>query len=401
MSRQNGSKEASLTSVLPTQAMRIELALLVAISTDTMRRSILSTFDPAQPESSSTPAEESLINLSDSQTGDAAAVERRRVQRERDLSSPRMQVLRRAALSFFDAWQIKVLRRMGEVLGVKSEAVKMARRDAAIVATTKAKEKVNRRYWDWAEGIDVEEDSPRKEPHFSPIPTRLTELQEAERVLILHSLLLLLLSLENYTAHSRVLLLYISNSLHLPISALNEHESKVAHGLLEGVANMSADESRKRSTAQDAADRKWKVGLATFAGAALIGVTGGLAAPLLAAGVGTVMGGLGLGATAVSGLLGTLAGSSVLIGGLFGAYGGKMTGEMVDQFAREVEDFRFLPISGDGSQHKLRVAIGVSGWVDTTDGYSAPWTAWNCDSIEAFPLRWESKALLRLGESLR
>jgi hypothetical protein len=50
----------------------------------------------------------------------------------------------------------------------------------------------------------------------------------------------------------------------------------------------------------------------------LIGVTGGLAAPLVAAGIGTVMGGLGLGATAAAGLLGTLAESSIVVGALFG-----------------------------------------------------------------------------------
>ncbi len=42
--------------------------------------------------------------------------------------------------------------------------------------------------------------------------------------------------------------------------------------------------------------RKWKIGAAGVAGAALIGITGGLAAPLLAAGIGTVLGGIGLGA---------------------------------------------------------------------------------------------------------
>jgi hypothetical protein len=109
---------------------------------------------------------------------------------------------------------------------------------------------------------------------------------------------------------------------------------------------MDADESTKKKAADNSAARKWKVGLATVGGAVLIGVTGGLAAPLLAAGVGTVMGGLGLGATVISGYLGALAGSGVLVGTLFGAYGGKMTGRMMDQYAKEVEDFRFIPIRG-------------------------------------------------------
>jgi hypothetical protein len=73
-------------------------------------------------------------------------------------------------------------------------------------------------------------------------------------------------------------------------------------------------------------------------------VTGGLAAPLLAAGLGTVMGGLGLGV--VSTYLGALASSSLLVGSLFGAYGAKMTGKLMEQYAREVQDFEFIPVQG-------------------------------------------------------
>ena len=41
--------------------------------------------------------------------------------------------------------------------------------------------------------------------------------------------------------------------------------------------------------------------------------------------------------------LGALASSTVSVGA-FGAYVARMTGQMMDQYAREVEDFRFVPI---------------------------------------------------------
>ena len=84
----------------------------------------------------------------------------------------------------------------------------------------------------------------------------------------------------------------------------------------------------------------------------------------------------------VSILLGALASNTVLIAGLFGAYGAKMTGEMMERYEKEVEDFRFLPIrhsladkntgqsrpsasrttsEAEEKRHKLRVAIGISG----------------------------------------
>lgn len=152
--------------------------------------------------------------------------------------------------------------------------------------------------------------------------------------------------------------------------------------------------------------RKWKVGLATVGGAVLIGVTGGLAAPLLAAGLGTVMGGLGLGATAGAAYLGTLAGSSVLVGGLFGAYGGRMTGKMMDKYAREIEDFAFIPITTyhrprkiEKEYRRLRVAIGISGWLTDKDEVVEPWKVIG-PGMEGFALRFELEALMNLGNSL-
>ncbi|KAL8650608.1 MAG: hypothetical protein Q9226_005074, partial [Calogaya cf. arnoldii] len=189
--------------------------------------------------------------------------------------------------------------------------------------------------------------------------------------------------------------------------------------------------STKKAAIEDANSRRWKVGFAAVAGAALIGVTGGLAAPLFAAGVGTVMGGLGIGIPLIGGYLGALAGSSVLISGLFGAYGGKMTGRMMHQYAREVKDFSFVPTQasisdgstqirapngGDGmaneadtkpsmseaeqSRHKLRVAIGITGWLMDESEITSPWCVFRSSSIEAFALRWETSTLLRLGTSL-
>ncbi|KAK4892101.1 hypothetical protein LTR28_002375, partial [Elasticomyces elasticus] len=219
-------------------------------------------------------------------------------------------------------------------------------------------------------------------------------------------MLLLLLSLEHYAAHSRILLLHITSSLGLGIDFLAEDESKIARGLLNAAEKMNADEETKKKAEENAEGRKWKVGLATVAGAALIGVTGGLAAPLIATGLGSMMGGLGLGATAAAGYLGSLASSTVIVGGLFGAYGGRMTGKMMDQYAKEVEDFGFVPIRAHHKPRKiekeyrrLRVAIGISGWLTEKEEVVEPWKVIGT-GIEAFALRWELEALLNLGNSI-
>ncbi|KAL8928154.1 MAG: hypothetical protein Q9208_001864 [Pyrenodesmia sp. 3 TL-2023] len=152
---------------------------------------------------------------------------------------------------------------------------------------------------------------------------------------------------------------------------------------------MSAEESTKKEADNNAAGLRWKVGLATVAGAALVGVTGGVAASFLAAGIGTVVGGLRLSIPLIGGYLGAMAGSNILIGGLFGSYVGRMTGRMMEKYAKEVEDFSFIPLKGDPgpkaekesanalgveeqSNHKLRVAIGISGWLINDADMTAP-----------------------------
>lgn len=180
---------------------------------------------------------------------------------------------------------------------------------------------------------------------------------------------------------------------------------KVAQGLLEAAKHMDGSEETQKRSDDNKTARRWKVGLASVAGAAVIGITGGLAAPLVAGAIGTIFGGLGLGATAAAGLLGTLAESGVIVGSLFGAYGASMTGKMMDAYAKEVEDFAFLPLKG--SKHheplpedrRLRVTIGTSGWLTQREDIITPWRAMGRQS-EVFALRWELEALSKLGSSL-
>lgn len=239
--------------------------------------------------------------------------------------------------------------RICDVLAVRAETVRQAKANRKQMQEASEKQSQG-----ISSLIDFEEDPfatptsrerEQQHSHYKPIGTKLVAFEESKRVLILHCLLLLLLSLEHYPAHSRVLLLRLASSFELEADVLAEHEKSVAQGLLATAASqMDADATATKQASNDAASRKWKVGLAAVGGAVLIGVTGGLAAPLLAAGLGTVMGGLGLGV--VSTYLGALAGSSVLVGSLFGAYGAKMTGRLMEQYAREVQDFEFIPVQG-------------------------------------------------------
>ena len=406
--------EDSLTSILKTKDQQKELTLLIAKCTASLRQSIVDTFDAQatgqdtkSPSSSSSPAKPLTgengknPNLENANV-DAEDMKREKdalAEREKELSQPKMLELKAGALEFFEDWRDSVLQRVGEVVHSKEEAKEQKHE----VRPQLPPRRESKRLSSSLEKSDETVGAVLKEL-YPPVDTPLAKLPEEKRGLILHSMLLLLLSLQRYTAHSRVLMLYLVTSLDLSVNRLLEDESKTAEGLLEAAKHMSADEETKKKADENATSRKWKVGLGTVAGAALIGVTGGLAAPALAAGLGTVMGGLGM-ATAGT-YLGALASSSVLVGGLFGAYGGSMTGKMMERYAADVEDFSFVPVrpftdpnKNEKEYRRLRVALGISGWLTEKDEVVKPWLVIG-QHTESLALRWELEALLSLGHAI-
>ncbi|KAE9375754.1 DUF726-domain-containing protein [Stipitochalara longipes BDJ] len=402
--------EADLSAILSTEE-QVELTLLIANITELMRKHITDTFD-ASITSAKKPQQ--ALNITDKnpnideskphkETEEEEKARKMREKREKELSAPKMLELKIAYLDFFDKWRESVISRVGAVVNSPKEVVAEQKEKATVAATpdvsTPAQPKVLR------SNTNIEEADAALIELYPPTSTGLYALPKDRRILLLHAMLLLLLSLEHYVGHSRVLLLHISSSLHLPLHILAEDEVKVAQGLLEAAKHMSGTEETQKRTEENKVARRWKVGLAGVAGAAIIGVTGGLAAPLVAGAIGTIMGGLGLGATTAAGLLGALAESGVIVGSLFGAYGGRMTGKMMDAYAKEVEDFAFLPLKG--SRHheqkpedrRLRVTIGISGWLTQKEDIITPWRALGHQS-EVFALRWELEALTKLGSSM-
>lgn len=245
---------------------------------------------------------------------------------------------------------------------------------------------------------------------YPPTPTTLSCLPVAKRCLLLHALLLLLLSLEHYSALTRVLLLNIASSLQLPLRLLAEDEVRVAAGL-SGIAKDLPPEALKREKTEDGKPaRRWKAGLASIPGAVVTGAAGGLAAPLVAAGVGTALGGMALGGTAAAGLLGVMAENGVVVGVMFGMYGARSTGKMMEHYLKDVGDFAFIPLRGSIDQdsemgkvtpvtRRLRVTLGVSGWLTRKTESTNPWQCLG-EHSEVYAVRWELDTLTKLGNSL-
>ncbi|KAL2421898.1 putative membrane protein C6F6.13c [Exophiala dermatitidis] len=411
--------DVDLATILD-EAQRADLTLLVANITESMRKQILDNFDSQAGLDKSLlregMTEDEKMMVADPANADVSAYDRERKlkeESEKDLATLKMKTLKKHVLKAYDEWREQVILRVGQVVNSERTAKEQVQKNAgkADMARPQATDTTGKVM-----------DAPTKtaalkfKDLFPPTKTPLTKLPMDKRTVILHSVLLLLLSLEHYNAYSRVLMLNLTSSLKLPLKTFEQDEYTTAKGLLEAAKEMTADEETRKKADENKESRKWKVGLATAAGAAIIGVTGGLAAPLVAAGVGSVMGGLGLGATTAAAYLGTVAGSSVVVGGLFGAYGGRMTGQMMDNYAREVEDFQFLPVHGSSNKktseddnqgpkqasdhdHKLRVTVGISGWLTEKEEVVKPWRVLGTGA-EVFALKYELEALLNLGNAM-
>ncbi|XP_006145265.1 transmembrane and coiled-coil domain-containing protein 4 isoform X1 [Tupaia chinensis] len=196
-----------------------------------------------------------------------------------------------------------------------------------------------------------------------------------------------------YDARARVLVCHMTSLLQVSLEELDFLEETFLESLKEIKEEESemAEASRKKKENR----RKWKryllIGLATVGGGTVIGVTGGLAAPLVAAGAATIIGSAGAAA------LGSVAGIAVMTS-LFGAAGAGLTGYKMKKRVGAIEEFTFLPLT-EGKQ--LHITIAVTGWLASGKyrTFNAPWAVL-ARSREQYCLAWEAKYLMELGNAL-
>ncbi|POS77761.1 YSIRK family gram-positive signal peptide [Diaporthe helianthi] len=340
--------------------------------------------------------------------------------------SPGLVALRKAAIVHFDEWKREFHTKLREILAARDDDKILEARSERQTKMAQVKAESPGEGEDLIDfGGDPSENEAARQTTkaveslraiYHPIPTRLTTVPVEDRKEVVSAVLILLLSTGKYTAYARTFITYLTSALELPLSFLTDEEKEIAKTMIEASAEaekskkdgaMSAEAEAQKRKQQGQVGRFWKVGLASVAGAAIIGVTGGLAAPVVAGAIGGLMGSVGLGGLAS--FLGIFWMNGALVGTLFGAFGARMTGEMADKYAREVEDFRFLPLKDEwGSEfrkddkdvRRLRVSIGINGWLLSEDEVTKPWRALG-DETEAFALRYEMNSLLELGHALQ
>ena len=163
-----------------------------------------------------------------------------------------------------------------------------------------------------------------------------------------------------YDSRARVALRVLCEWLQVPNRKLTTLE------VLLGFEKIPEKMFAKKEDVEEAAIdqyRHLKVGLAALGGGALFAVTGGLAAPAIAAGVGSLLGivpGASAAAGAVAGFMSTSAGVAAVTTTMATA-GAATTGTRMANRTAEVKDFGFLP---------LKEAIDVNNFSKSTSSSS-------------------------------
>ncbi|XP_028266644.1 transmembrane and coiled-coil domain-containing protein 4 [Parambassis ranga] len=195
-----------------------------------------------------------------------------------------------------------------------------------------------------------------------------------------------------YDARARVLIRHVSCLLRVSPQQLEEFEETLGESLREAGKESEEESSRRQKKERGRKLRRYLlIGLATVGGGTVIGVTGGLAAPLVAAGAGAVLGAGGAAA------LGSATGIAIMAS-LFGAAGAGLTGYKMNKCVGAIEEFEFLPLS---SGKHLHLTIAVTGWLCSGkySSFQAPWCSLG-ECGEQYCLVWESRFLRDLGSAM-
>ncbi|CCD70531.1 putative membrane protein F35D11.3 [Caenorhabditis elegans] len=211
----------------------------------------------------------------------------------------------------------------------------------------------------------------------------------------LASLLVAFVNQGNYDSRYRVFLRHLTTLLGVVWTEFEDVEDSLASTLLEEqfVESEHSRTVREKTARNKKIKRYLMIGAAGGVGGVLIGLTGGLAAPLVAASAGMLIGG-----GAVAGLA-TTAGAAVL-GTTMGVAGAGFTGYKMKKRVGAIEEFSVETLSEGVS---LSCSLVVSGWIESdTSPDQAFVHQWRHlrHTKEQYTLRYESNYLMELGNAI-
>ncbi|KAG0359404.1 hypothetical protein BG005_000878 [Podila minutissima] len=220
---------------------------------------------------------------------------------------------------------------------------------------------------------------------------------------LIADLFLIAISDSVYDSRARVLLKTVGRHLGLEwqeivlfeksiMKQLQQQSAVTSDGLLKPDTKSRNDESRKR--------RMIMMGLATVGGGLVLGLSAGLFAPVIGAGIGAALAGAhitGATATAASAFLAGSGGIAVITSGAAVTGSGLAMKKMARRTAG-IDTFEFLSIHDN---NRANVILTISGWLDIGDeDASLPFSTLDPANGDHFALFWEPEMLMALGNAL-
>ncbi|KAI1316629.1 hypothetical protein EDD11_009664 [Mortierella claussenii] len=217
---------------------------------------------------------------------------------------------------------------------------------------------------------------------------------------LIADLFLISISDSVYDARARVLLKAVGAHLGLDWNEIvlfekgimKQLQSTSSDGLLKPDTKSRNDETRKR--------RMIMMGLATVGGGLVLGLSAGLFAPVIGAGIGAALAGAhitGATATAASAFLAGSGGIAVITSGAAVTGSGLAMKKMARRTAG-IDTFEFLTIHDN---KRVNVILAIAGWLDIgEEDASLPFSTLDPVNGDLFALFWEPEMLLQLGNAL-
>ncbi|XP_031109649.1 transmembrane and coiled-coil domain-containing protein 4-like isoform X3 [Ipomoea triloba] len=211
-----------------------------------------------------------------------------------------------------------------------------------------------------------------------------------------------------YDARYRVALRLLATWFDVKWVKVEAIETMVA---CSAMALLKAQESKEEAESSKSRWAKWRrggiIGAAALTGGTLMAITGGLAAPAIAAGFGALAPTLGTlvpvigasGFAAVATAAGSVVGS-VAVAASFGAAGAGLTGTKVARRIGDVDEFEFKTIGENHNKGRLAVEILITGFVIEESDFFRPWEG-EYNNLERYALQWESKHLIAVSYAIR
>ncbi len=215
---------------------------------------------------------------------------------------------------------------------------------------------------------------------------------------VLCDLFLVLLADSVYDSRSRTLLIKFGKLIGLDELEIFQFERRITDSLqLEDSSEQVWDESEILSSRKRKAKKKklMYVGIATIGGSLVLGLSAGLLAPVIGAGIAAGLTTIGIGGT--SGFLAG-AGGTALVTVTGTAIGAKIGSSGMIKRVGDVKTFEFIPLHNN---KRVNLIITVSGWMNSkTDDIRLPFSTVDPVMGDLISLLWEPEMLQSTGQTV-